>query len=155
MLNENENGEKYFIFFFWLNIQFSHFLNGRRWQLIEILRTFDFGEVDDNLLTRWHILCVRDVGRIQHSLRCNHFGLVCMFVGQIDDFLDARLNDDFGTFVTREQCHVHHTILEIGRIFVEHRIHLCMTHVRIFRFQRIVSVFAPWKNLHNATITFE
>lgn len=122
-----------------------------RWQLIQLL-WIDIREIDDNTFARRLILFVFDAGCVQHAFRCDHFGFMCMFIRQIDDFSHTRLDDNFGAFIARKQCHIQCTIFQIGRQFIEHGIDFSMAHVHVFRVQTIGRIFIPWKFIIAATV---
>lgn len=84
------------------------------WQLIQGL-WIDVAKINYNSFARRFILRVRNASCVKHSLRCNRFRLVCVFIRQVNNFFDAWLNNHFCTFIAWEQCHVKCTIFQIGR----------------------------------------
>ena len=52
-----------------------------------------------------------------------------IFVHQINHFLNARLNNDFGTFIAGKECHIERCASKIGAALVQNGIYFGMTHI--------------------------
>ena len=50
---------------------------------------------------------------------------------QVNDFLNAALDDNFGAIVTRKQCDIDPRTADVARIFIEDRIHVRVADVSI------------------------
>ena len=60
-----------------------------------------------------------------------------IFIAVIDHGFDTALNDRFGTFVTRKQCHIQLCSLKTAATVVQDRIELTVCRIKIFVFERI------------------
>ena len=68
-------------------------------------------------------------------LKCGVTPLCAVLVRQIDDLLDAALDDHLGALVAREQRHVDGAAGHVLRVLVEDGVHLRVAHVHIFVLQ--------------------
>ena len=92
-------------------------------------------KINFNFLHSRYKLLIFDAGHVKQSLACNGAALVAVLVGEVDDGLDAGLDDHLGALVTREQGDVDGTSGDILRVFVEYGIHLRVTNIHVFVLQ--------------------
>ena len=71
-------------------------------------------------------------GHVEHPLAGDGAALVAVLVREVDDGLDAGLDDHLGALVAGEQGDVDGTPGHVLRVFVEDGIHLRVANVHVF-----------------------
>lgn len=69
-----------------------------------------------------------DAGCVEEQTRSDVNGVVRLFVVEIYDSFDFRLNDELRTFVTRKMSRVHGAPRDVVSILVDNRVHFSVAH---------------------------
>ena len=77
--------------------------------------------------------------------------LCAVLVRQIDNLLDAALDDHLGALVAREEGDVDRAPLDVRRVLVQYGVHLGVAHVQVLVLQRVRRSLTPWHLLVRAT----
>ena len=92
-------------------------------------------KINFNFLHSRYKLLIFDARHVKQSLACNGAALVAVLVGEVDDGLDAGLDDHLGALITREQGDVDGASGDVLRVFVEYGIHLRVANIHVFVLQ--------------------
>ena len=92
-------------------------------------------KINFNFLHSRYKLVIFDADHVEQPLAGDGAALVAVFVREVDDGLDAGLDDHLGALVTREQGDVDGASGDILRVFVEDRVHLRVTNIHVFVLQ--------------------
>lgn len=117
------------------------------WSQLFSLIVINFREVDDDFLVAGNKLTVPDAGSVQHPLGSDCVRPVTVLVGQEDDFLDPRLDDDFRALIAGEQSDIQSAAFHVDAVLVEDRVDLRVTDVHVLVFGRILRVLRPGKSV--------
>ena len=83
--------------------------------------------------------------QLEHLSAGNHFRLLRVLVGEVNDLLDAGLDDDLGALVAGEEGDVDLAALDVGRVLVEDGVHLGVADVHVLVLQPVGAGLAPGK----------
>lgn len=95
------------------------------------------GQVEDDLVFFGNKLAVRYPAGIHKTLGSDGAVSIRIFVGEVHDLLDARLDDLFGALVAGEEIHIDGSALEIAArtVIVEDGVALGMYYIQILRIE--------------------
>ena len=114
---------------------------------ISIKQLWDSVEVDSDLLF---------LGRVLSRLYSRHFhhyagsfgtARIVVFVGVVNDLFDSSLDYQLCTFVAWEKSCENAASVDLCWVFVQNRIHLCMTDEGVFCLQRIIILSSPRQSI--------
>lgn len=98
-----------------------------------------------NLPLRLVILVIIHAGGIEHAHGRFHRRRIFIFIRAVNDLLDPALDDRLGAFIAGEKRHVKLRPLKASAPVIQDRVQFAVHGIKIFRFQRVLSLSRPRK----------
>ena len=95
-------------------------------------------EVYLNFLHFWSELLILHLRHVKQPLAGDGTRLVFVLVREVDDGLDARLDDNLGALVAGEESDVDATAVNTLRVLVEDGVHLSVADIHVFVFKPVM-----------------